>query len=283
MQAELHDIDILSFTETWLSPDISTEDIILQSYNKPERKDRPEDPHGGVIIYVKDGIHYKRRDDLEVRGIESIWIELIHNRKSILYGVFYRPPESDSQYLSNIEDSIALSIDTDISDVIITGDFNFNYLNSQSRRKIDILCAQFSLHQSITEPTHYTEKSCSLIDIILVTNKNNLMFSGVGDLFLNQNIRYYCPVFGILKFTKPKTKTFTRHIYSYNNGNFDLMRGKASVFDWNTLRDDDINVYASNIESKIISLSRECIPNKKYQSKTLRATLANNVSQTENT
>ena len=51
LQAELHDIDILSFTETWLSPDISTEDIILQSYNKPERKDRPEDPHGGVIIY----------------------------------------------------------------------------------------------------------------------------------------------------------------------------------------------------------------------------------------
>ena len=222
----------------------------------------PEDPHGGVIIYVKDGIHYKRRDDLEVRGIESIWIELIHNRKSILYGVFYRPPESDSQYLSNIEDSIALAIDTDILDVIITGDFNFNYLNSQARRKIDILCVQFSLHQSITEPTHYTEKSCYLIDIILVTNKNNLMFSGVGDPFLNQNIRYHCPVFGILKFTKPKTKTFTRHIYSYNNGNCDLMREKASVFDWNTLRDDDIDVYASNIESKIISLSRECIPNK---------------------
>ena len=40
------------------------------------------------------------------------------------------------------------------------------------------------------------------------------------------------------------------------------MREKASVFDWNTLRDDDIDVYASNIESKIISLSRECIPNK---------------------
>ena len=135
LQAELHDIDILSFTETWLSPDISTEDIILQSYNKLERKDRPEDPHGGVIIYVKDGIHYKRRDDLEVRGIESIWIELIHNRKSILYGVFYRPPESDSQYLSNIEDSIALAIDTDISDVIITGDFNFNYLKYKYKYK----------------------------------------------------------------------------------------------------------------------------------------------------
>ena len=53
LQAELFEIDILSFTETWLNPDISTEDIMLQSYNTPERKDRPGDPHGGVMIYVK--------------------------------------------------------------------------------------------------------------------------------------------------------------------------------------------------------------------------------------
>ena len=56
LQAGLFEIDILSFTETWLNPDISTEDIMLQSYNTPERKDRPGDPRGGVMIYVKDGI-----------------------------------------------------------------------------------------------------------------------------------------------------------------------------------------------------------------------------------
>ena len=54
LQAELFEIDILSFTETWLYPDIPTEDIMLQAYNTPERKDRPG--HGGVMIYVKDGI-----------------------------------------------------------------------------------------------------------------------------------------------------------------------------------------------------------------------------------
>ena len=79
LQAELFEIDILSFTETWLSPDIATVDLMLRSYNTPERKDRPGDPHGGVMIYVKEGIHYKRRHDLELRGIESIWIELVHN------------------------------------------------------------------------------------------------------------------------------------------------------------------------------------------------------------
>ena len=69
IQAELFEIDILTFTETWLNPDISTEDIMLQSYSAPERKDRPGDPRGGVVIYVKNGIFYKRRNDLEIRGI----------------------------------------------------------------------------------------------------------------------------------------------------------------------------------------------------------------------
>ena len=46
LQADFFYIDILSFTETWLSPDIPTEDLMLQSYNTPERKDRPGDPHG---------------------------------------------------------------------------------------------------------------------------------------------------------------------------------------------------------------------------------------------
>ena len=96
---------------------------------------------------MRQEIYYKRRNDLEIRGIECIWIELMHNRKHILFGLFYSPPNSDAQYYSNIDNSIALASDTGILDIILTGDFNF--FNLQARRKIDSLCTQFSLHQSI--------------------------------------------------------------------------------------------------------------------------------------
>ena len=125
-----------------------------------------------------------------------------------------------------------------------------------------MLCTKFALHQVINQPRHYTEHASSLIDIVLVSNKDNLMFSGVGDPFLTQEVRYHCPVFGILKYVKPKTKAFTRHIYSYDKGNFNLLREKGALVDWNYLQDDNIDVHASNKESKIISLSRECMPNK---------------------
>ena len=199
---------------------------MIDSFSKPERKDRVGDSHGGVILYVKDFIFYKRRADLELRGIENIWIEIVIKHKHILFGLFYRPPSSDSVYFSTVEDSIHLAIDTGISDIIVTGDFNYNILNTQSSRKVTSCCEQFSLTQMINEPTHYTETSSSLIDLVLVSNKAHVISSGVGDPFLCQEIRYHCPVFGILNFSKPKRKSFTRHIWRYDQGNYNLLKEK---------------------------------------------------------
>ena len=57
---------------------------MLQSYKIPERKDRTGDPHGGVIVYFKNGIFYKHREDLEIRGLECLWIEIINPCRRIL-------------------------------------------------------------------------------------------------------------------------------------------------------------------------------------------------------
>ena len=58
---------ILALTETWLNSSLSAEDVCHDSYNSPERKDRVGNIHDGVIIYVKEGLHY--RQNLELRGI----------------------------------------------------------------------------------------------------------------------------------------------------------------------------------------------------------------------
>ena len=214
-----------------------------------------------------DALFYKRRGDLEIKGDENIWIELANNHKRVLFGVFNRPPNSDATFFSNIEDSLALLVDTGISDVIVTGDFNLNMPNVRTSRKIESLCIQFSFYQSIDKPTHFTENISSLIDTVLISNKDHLLLSGVGDPFLNQELQYHCPVYGILKFSKPKFKTFLRHVWYYDRGNFNLLRDKASTFDWESLQDNDINVYADNINTAINSTASECIPNKQIKVK----------------
>ena len=162
-----------------------------------------------------------------------MWIEV--ENKHILFGVFYRPPNSESIFTGTIEDSIHSAVDTEINDIIITGDFNLNVLNNPSFQKVKTLCNQFALHQSINEPTHFTENSSSSIDLILVSNKDHLVLSRVGDPFLNQEVDITVPFTAYLNF--PNT-------------------------DWNSLHDTDIHLYSQNITNCIISLAKECIPNK---------------------
>ena len=262
IQTELHNFDVIALTETWLHPGIGADEIAFESFSPPERKDRQTDRHGGVVLYVKQSINYRRRYDLESRNIECIWIDITNKHKHVLFGVYYRPPNANAEYFSLIETSLNLAIDTGYNDIVVTGDFNLNMLSINTARKIHSLCSEFALHQTISEPTHYTEASSSLIDLILVHNKNSLIASGVGDPFLEQDLRYHCPIFGLLNFAKPKIKSYTRQIWSYDQGDYQRLRAKAAETDWDALRHENLDIYATNVTSQILSIAKDCIPNK---------------------
>ena len=42
----------------------------MPNFKPPERKDRARDHLGGVMIYVKDSVHYTRSNDWEPLNIE---------------------------------------------------------------------------------------------------------------------------------------------------------------------------------------------------------------------
>ena len=101
--------------------------------------------------------------------------ELANCNRRLLFGLFYRPPSSDAECLTSIENSIALAVDTGISDIIITGDFNLDILNERTARKIETICTQYTFFQAKCQATNFTEHSSALIDILLVNNKNHLI------------------------------------------------------------------------------------------------------------
>ena len=99
-----------------------------------------------------------------------------------------------------------------------------------------------------------------MIDILLVNNETHLIVSGVCDPFLNQEIRYHCPIYGI--FSKPKFVSFSRRIWDYDQGNYELLRNKATSFNWDSIKDNDSNTYAKKINTTVTSFAKECIPNR---------------------
>ena len=93
---------------------------------------------------------------------------------------------------------------------MITGDFNLNYLDDSNKRKLSSVFGQYDLTQLIQEPTHFTENSSSLIDLVFTRNTNLVVLSGVGEAFLDQNIRYHCPVYAVFNLEKHKQPCYKR-------------------------------------------------------------------------
>ena len=131
LMEETHkEIQILGVTETHLNNNISDDELLISGY-RVERKDRENDPCGGTAIYIRDDIQWQRRNDLEVNGIECLWIELlIKQSRSILLGIIYRPPDTskflDKDFEAKCEDMLNMVLSED-KEVIMTGDLNCNY------------------------------------------------------------------------------------------------------------------------------------------------------------
>ena len=261
--AEYADFDILSFSESWLNHSHTDESLKLSNYQTPFRKDRgPNKSRGGVILYVKDNINVSRRDDLDFDDLEGIWVQIKINGKQILFGIFYIPPKSTQDIWEKLESSIEMAInDTAIDDVIITGDFNDNQLD-YSRTKISFLLTKFSLLQMIDEPTHFTEHSSSLIDLILTNNVNWLIYTGVGPALTDQ-IRYHCPVIGFINYPKTPTKPFKRKIWLYEHADYEKLRQNLFNVNWDSLfLTDDIELITNDITNAILSAAESSIPSK---------------------
>ena len=105
----------------------------------PFRTDGVDRIGGGVVIYVRDCITCKRRADLEIRGVEAVWVELYVKCKQILVGGFYKPPSCTINYFDLMKESIDRACNTNISDIIITGDFNFNMAQNALNKMSELI------------------------------------------------------------------------------------------------------------------------------------------------
>jgi exonuclease III len=91
------EIDILTLSETHIVE--GSCDDIDNLYHIPGydfiKRNRLTGKGGGVAMYIKDGIKWKRRADLERENIESMWVEIIIMKsKNFLITTVYRPPNS---------------------------------------------------------------------------------------------------------------------------------------------------------------------------------------------
>ena len=227
------DIDILCLNETWLDADIGLHEFSIDGYvavNKPRNRHG-----GGVLVYVKNNVSFKRRLDLEVDDLECIWLQLTFGKQVILLCSMYRPPSMGSDYYDTMLDSIELATLEDKM-VILTGDLNFNYSNE---KKMDVNPLYFiesanNLTQLVSDYTRVTPTSKSIIDVILSSHPESHLCTGIGKIAMSDHYLVYT----VVKSIKPSINEQVHHARRYRcYKNFDQNLFVCEILNSEILKD----------------------------------------------
>ena len=103
-----------------------------------------------------------RRRDLELNGLECVWIQVRIRGHDILVCGIYRPFYANLDYWSLIHESIDRAKSTNVQDIVILGDLNIDLLVNNRSKNLENLMQTYNLKQLIDEPTHFTESSSPL-------------------------------------------------------------------------------------------------------------------------
>jgi hypothetical protein len=217
--------DIVCVSETWLDQTISDADIEIPNFTI-HRNDRNRHG-GGVATYVSNNLAVSRRIDLEYQDIESLWLEITTNKKTIMLATYYRPPISHG-HRATIVDNFVRKLITSFSSAIasnpdclvIVGDFNDrcqqwedNHSNSELGSKLVDAINTLNLNQMIAEPTRYLENSASILDLI-ITDSPGL----VSNVTVSPPISTldHCVISCSVAFTHSTERVYSRKIWDYN-------------------------------------------------------------------
>lgn len=262
IQCEFSSYDIIALTESWLNSNISNDEVMFENFKKPYRADRiTETNGGGIIVYVKDTYYSERRHDLELTDIESLWIEVKTKNTRILIGTYYRPSNSGTEFWDKFETALDSAFDLNADIILLTGDFNEDQLKP-TNKKIRNICRMYSLYQLITEPTHFWDNSSSLLDVILVSDRNLVDNYTVGDYFLENLYRYHCTVSTRLKIPKQNSPSFSRHIWNYDRADLTTFKETLAHYNWQQDLTVNIDQTTDNITNTILKTATNTIPNK---------------------
>lgn len=270
---------VIAFTESKLGPDISTDYIdVIDDYTcKPYRSDVSRH-QAGILIYVNKQLVHKRRHDLELLHPYMMWVQITVNNKNILFCTCYRPPGQKQHEIMHFLDSMYIALDRAQNEnpdcIIVTGDFNDRCVIwdeehnvSELKNMFRDMLLQLDLYQIIKEPTHYTDHSAYLLDLIITDSPGFIKDSGVLPLMGNLG---HTPIYGTLNINSKRQCNIKKTVWHYNNANIVGLNECITSIDWDHVLDPhhDIHEQVKLFTDTFIEASKMYIPVREITIKT---------------
>lgn len=167
--------------------------------------------------------------------LECVWASLKCGGRVILIGVFYRPPEANTDFSSEFTRVLTLLCSRfPNSLLIIFGDFNFPSIcwstlsvrdgHSESHNFVHS-SLDFSLVQLITHPTRRSATSANILDLVFTNNPD--IFSEITHL---DGLSDHDVLTGSVRIFPNKRKTTNKQIRCYNRGDYDSINNEFLSF-----------------------------------------------------
>ena len=255
-----HHYDIITLSETWLNSQCTDVSLSLPGFQLPFRRDRDDNSgYGGVLAWVSDQVAAKRRHDLELPGLEALWIEIrTHNNKFLLCTV-YRPPNAGSHFWDLFQESISTAKESDIRYFIITGDLNADPDSATGQIFNNFLAANH-LIAHIDEPTRVTETSAKVLDQF-VSNMPDFVRNIVIEPPVSTND--HCTIGLGLRFRVKRKKAYSRTIWDFKNANWTkYVDTLDSAHLDRCLISEDVNTCSEELTKVILDAAKSSVPNK---------------------
>ena len=151
-------IEIVAISETKLCSDFPDAQFQVDGYVYPPcRKDRTKHG-GGIMVFVKNDLITKRKQEFESDSVEIVSLELTISRKKWIIFSFYRPPKSN---IANFFSELSKCVDKatrHYKNVVLTGDINIDTSEEKAigMTKLSKFCDIFDLVNLITGSTYET-------------------------------------------------------------------------------------------------------------------------------
>ena len=260
--SSIHDFNIAAISETHLDNKIDDNSVDIPGYTI-FRKDRNRHG-GGVALYIDNIIYSTRRLDLEINGLELVWVEYHLNSKKHLIGCCYRPPGQSAAeielFINNLYTSLNLSYMDNFSSIMLLGDFNdrcrswdLPHTDSELGNKLLNLTKSLNFSQLIRDAT----RGPNILDLIFTDSPSFVLDSGVlSPHFDIDHDVIHCT----FKQSYTKCGSFTRRIFFYERGDFLSLNNHFNSIDWDMSGDIDADV--NNITNIILDGINKFVPNR---------------------
>ena len=238
----LHKPNIICIVETWLSSEISDQELQIDGY-QIVRLDRNRHG-GGVMFHISDALHFTVLPACPSLELLSLIIHENSNRCCV--SLFYRPPNSPPSILTTLSTLLeAIDIST-FSNFILVGDFNVDISNPSHplTNTLNDMSHSFHLQQIVTEPTHIYSHGASIIDLVFTSNSlltcsctvvpplGNSDHNGLlTRLLWRSSSSHNCP-----NYSKGQT------VWLYSHADWDKACNLMENVDWKSLLDNNIDV-----------------------------------------